>query len=89
MTMCGTSANTLLQSTVQPHLLGTAVSLYMLAMRGGLSLGALLTGLAVELLGVQGALLIDGCAAVAIQLCLAWYWQRSSPPQALPTATTL
>ena len=53
MTVSNTSANSLLQATASPRLLGQTVSLFMLATRGGVPLGALLTGLSIEWLGVQ------------------------------------
>ncbi len=42
----------------------------MLAMRGGLSFGALLTGAVVGVLGVRHALLLNGVLAVAAQVAL-------------------
>ena len=80
MTISNTAANSLLQATAQPNLLGQTVSLYMLAMRGGISLGALLTGATVSLLGVQHALLLDGLVAVAAQLAVARTWIRAPRP---------
>jgi len=50
----------------------------MLAMRGGLSLGALLTGATANLLGVRNALLLNGLAAVVIQTVQARSWRRAS-----------
>jgi Transmembrane secretion effector len=82
MTVSNTAANTLLQSTASPRLLGQTVSLYMLALRGGMSLGALLTGAAVSLVGVQRALLLDGLLALVLQLLVtrAWFLAvRASP----------
>jgi MFS family permease len=76
MTISNTAANTLLQATASPHLLGQTVSVYMLAMRGGMSLGALLTGAAISLLGVQHALLINGVLAVVVQAVVAGMWFR-------------
>ena len=73
MTMSNTAANTLVQTTAHPRLLGQTVSLYMLAMRGGISIGALLTGATVSLLGVQHALLINGAIALLAQTFL---WPR-------------
>ena len=61
-------ANTLLQAAARPHALGQAVSLYMLALSAGFSLGALLTGAMVSAIGVQPALLVDGIAAVVVQV---------------------
>ena len=45
MTVSNTSANSILQGAANPRLLGQTVSLFMLATRGGIPLGALLTGL--------------------------------------------
>jgi predicted MFS family arabinose efflux permease len=81
MTVSNTAANSMLQSAASPRLLGKTVSLYMLAMRGGISLGALLTGVGVSLLGVQRALLLDGVAAVLCQAALARVWWRAPLPE--------
>ena len=74
MTMSNTASNALLQATADPRLLGQTVSLYMLALRGGISLGALLTGASVGLLGVQHALLLNGLLAVLAQTAVARVW---------------
>jgi predicted MFS family arabinose efflux permease len=84
MTVSNTAANSLLQATASPHLLGQTVSLYMLAMRGGISVGALLTGAAVSLLGVQRALLINGVAAMVVQVVVARMWLRAPLPRSSP-----
>jgi MFS family permease len=89
MTMCGTSANSLLQSTVGSQTLGKAVSLYMLAMRGGLALGSLLTGLAVDLVGVRNAILIDGAVAMAVLAALMVAWLRAPLPAVPPASPPL
>jgi len=84
-----TSANSLLQASASPRLLGQTTSLYMLAMRGGLSLGSLLTGFSIDRFGVKTALLINGTLAVAMQLVIGQFWIRSSLPQdvaAMPKA---
>ena len=80
MTVSNTAANSLLQATASPRLLGQTVSLYMLAVRGGISLGALLTGITVSLLGVQHAFLLNGVAAVVAQAVLARMWLRAPVP---------
>jgi predicted MFS family arabinose efflux permease len=82
MTVSNTAANSLLQVSASPRLLGQTVSLYMLAMRGGISVGALLTGATVTLLGVRHALLADGVAAAIVQLAVARSWLRAVPPEA-------
>jgi predicted MFS family arabinose efflux permease len=84
-TVSNTAANSLLQSLASPHLLGRTVSLYMLALRGGISIGALVIGAAVSLLGVQRAILISGVIAVIVQAVFAWMWfqsPRHQPPLA-------
>ena len=53
MTVSNTSANSLLQATALPRLRGQTASLYMLAMRGGVSVGSFLTGLSMSALGVR------------------------------------
>jgi MFS family permease len=80
MTISNTAANSLLQATASPHLLGQTVSLYMLAMRGGISLGALLTGATVGLLGVQHAFLLNGILALIVHVVLAREWVRMPLP---------
>jgi len=50
----------------------------MLAMRGGVSLGSLLTGLSVSLIGVSDALLVNGLLAVAAQVAVGRRWVASS-----------
>ncbi|MEO7331912.1 MAG: MFS transporter, partial [Minicystis sp.] len=84
MTVSSTSANSLLQITAEPRLLGQTASLFMLAMRGGLSLGSLLTGLSVELLGVRHALLINGLLAVVLNLAIGRAWLRAPLPGVVP-----
>jgi len=81
MTVSNTAANALLQATADPQLLGQTVSLYMLALRGGISLGALLTGATVSLLGIQHALLLNGLAAAVVQVVIAPMWLRAPLPE--------
>jgi predicted MFS family arabinose efflux permease len=73
-TISNTAANSILQSTADPKLLGQTVSLYMLALRGGISLGALITGAMVGGLGVQHALLVNGALALIAQIAVARWW---------------
>ena len=77
MTVSNTSANSLLQASCLPELRGQTVSLYMLAMRGGVSLGSMLTGLSASLIGVCDALLINGLLAVAAQVAVGRRWIAS------------
>lgn len=53
MTFSNTSVNTLLQTRAPTSLRGRTVSFYMVAMRGGLSLGGLMTGATAHVFGVQ------------------------------------
>ncbi len=80
MTLCNTSANTMLQASALPSVRGQTVSLFMLAMRGGLALGALLTGLSAQWLGVRVALGLNGLLAVVVQLAIGYQWARSPNP---------
>jgi len=77
MSVSNISANTLIQANTPSQLRGQAVSLYMLAMRGGLSIGSLSTGVSVSLLGVSHALLINGALAVVAQVVVGRKWLRS------------
>jgi predicted MFS family arabinose efflux permease len=80
MTVSNTSANTLLQSTADPALLGQSASLFMLAMRGGMSLGSLVTGAVVDAIGVQHALLLNGAVALVAHAVLGRLWVRTPLP---------
>jgi predicted MFS family arabinose efflux permease len=71
MNVSNTSVNTTLQTAAPAYALGRTVSVYMLALRGGLSIGSFATGLSVALLGVREALLMNGLLAVVAQLALA------------------
>jgi MFS family permease len=76
MSVTNTSANTFVQSAAAANLRGQAVSLFMLASRGGTALGALATGLSVELFGIRNALFINGALAVAAQVQIGRLWRR-------------
>jgi predicted MFS family arabinose efflux permease len=77
MTVSNTSANSFLQANADPRVLGRTVSLYMLAMRGGLSVGALLTGLSADLMGVRHTLIVNGSLAIVAQLAVGRLWSQS------------
>lgn len=80
MAMSNTSVNALLQSTASPSLRGQTISLYMLAMRGGLAIGSLLTGLSVTTFGVREALFVNGALALAAQLMVGRRWLAGALP---------
>jgi MFS family permease len=79
MTVSNTSANTLLQATAPAHLLGRTVSLHMLAIRGGVSLGSLITGASAHVFGVRQALTINGALALAALIVMHRAWLRPVP----------
>jgi MFS family permease len=76
MTASNASANAVLLGVAPERIRGEAVSLYMLAMRGGVAAGSLLTGLSVSLLGVRQALLVNGALAVLAQGAVGRNWLR-------------
>lgn len=83
MTASNASANALLQSSAPARIRGQTVSLFMLAMRGGMALGSLVTGAAVHLLGVREALLLNGMLAVLLHLVVGRAWRNASLPRLL------
>jgi MFS family permease len=87
MTTSNTAANTLIQATAVPELRGQTVSMYMLAISGGMALGSIITGVSVSLLGVRTALAIDGAVAVAAQFIVGRFWLRCHLPA--PTTPSL
>jgi len=80
MSVCNTSANSLLQASASPQRRGLTVSLYMIVLRGGIALGGLLTGVSASLLGIRPALLINGALAVVAAIVIARGWLRSPLP---------
>jgi len=76
MTACNVSANAVVQLAAAAELRGRAISLYMIAMRGGLATGAIVTGAVVHVLGVRGALLCSAVCALALQGAVAASWRR-------------
>jgi MFS family permease len=78
MTATNVSTNARLQIAAPAELRGQAVSIYMLAMRGGLAIGSLATGGLVHWLGVRHALMADGACAIIAQLAaVAWQTRRA------------
>lgn len=77
MTASNVSANALLQSQAPERIRGQSVSLFMLAMRGGMALGGLVTGASVHLLGVREALLLNGVIAVLALLTIRPAWLKA------------
>jgi predicted MFS family arabinose efflux permease len=86
MSVSNTSANSPLQATVAASRRGRTISLFMLATRGGMSIGSLLTGISVSLFGVRYALLINGLLALATHIMIGRRWTRKA--LASPSQTT-
>jgi MFS family permease len=85
MSISNTSANTLAQSIAPIALRGQTVSLYMLSIRGGMSMGALLTGISVSAIGIRQAFLLNGVMAIVAQLLVMRGCARPrSPPGNAP-----
>jgi MFS family permease len=80
MTASNASANTLLLGAAPARIRGQTVSLFMLAVRGGVSVGSLLTGVSISLLGVREALLINGLLALTAQIAVGRAWMRAPLP---------
>ncbi len=78
MSVTNTSANTFVQSAAAANLRGQAVSLFMLASRGGTALGALATGLSIGIFGIRDALFINGALAVLAQVQIGRVWFRQA-----------
>ena len=74
MSASNISANTTLQTAAPRAMLGQTVSMFMLAIRGGLAVGSLVTGVTVGWLGVRHALLVNGVLAVMAQTTVAGLW---------------
>ena len=70
LTASNISINTSLQENVAENIRGRIVSLYQLALSGGISIGALFTGFMVTQLNISKALLINGIAAILFQVWL-------------------
>jgi predicted MFS family arabinose efflux permease len=78
MSISNTSANSLLQATVAASRRGRTISLFMLAVRGGMSIGSLLTGISVNLIGVRYALLINGVLALIAHIVIGRRWTSTA-----------
>ena len=80
LTMATTSVNSILQRMAEDKNRGQTSSLFMLSMRGGLSLGSLLTGFSVHFIGVTNALLVNGTLAIVLQVWIYFNWTRMKTP---------
>ena len=82
MTTFNTGINSLLQFHAPEHMRGQISSLYMLSLRGGMSIGNLIAGPVVTQIGISRFLLINGCLVIAYHV-----WRKSAwndkPTQAM------
>ena len=67
LTTSNIAASSFLQENTNNHSRGKVVSLFQLALQGGLSLGGLLMGLTSAQLGVSRALMVSGVIAIVLQ----------------------
>jgi predicted MFS family arabinose efflux permease len=73
MTTFNTGINSLLQFHAPEHMRGQISSLYMLSLRGGMSIGNLIAGPVITQIGISRFLLINGCLVIAYHL-----WRKSA-----------
>ncbi len=66
------SINTFLQENIANNIRGRIVSLYQLALSGGISIGALITAFTVSQFDISTALAINGILAIVFQVWLLW-----------------
>ncbi len=89
MSISNTSANALLQIAATPEIRGQTVSLFMIAIRGGVSIGSFLTGISVGIIGVREALLINGVLAMVGYAIVGYQWiTEPLPVQSAQTEPT-
>ncbi|MBL8644464.1 MAG: MFS transporter [Rhodospirillaceae bacterium] len=77
--MIGVSAQTLVQTAVEPALRGRVMSLWFILSRGGPSLGALVVGLASEAAGLRLAFSVGGLLCIAAGM-YAWKQRHAAAP---------
>jgi len=70
LTSSNVAVNIFLQENVVNSIRGRLVSLYQLALSGGISIGALFTGFIVSQFNISNALLINGAFTIAFQIWL-------------------
>lgn len=80
-----TISNTLIQTTVAPHMRGRVISFYAMAFFGMQPLGGLIVGLISQRIGVQNTLLAQGCVALLIGLLHFRFLKRQQTQQQIIT----
>ena len=74
MIVTNISVNTLIQTHAPDLLRGQAISLFMLASRGGVAMGAFVTGGSIHLVGIRNTLIINGSIAILLQTIVFLNW---------------
>jgi predicted MFS family arabinose efflux permease len=77
LTMSNISGATFLQENASSLTRGKIVSLFQLALQGGIAAGGLLTGFTISQFGISTALIINGSAAMALQISILILSRRS------------
>src|SRR3974390_1765284 len=85
MVASNTAANSILQSAIDGRVRGRVSSMYTLALRGGIPVGSLATGIVASRWGIRTALLINGSLAMA---CHAAVIRRGARKRARVDKTT-
>ncbi len=87
MTAGNSSFNALILAAAPAAIRGQSISFFMLAVRGGVSLGALLTGVAISFIGIRGAFLVNGSLAFVALFLVQSNWRRAPPVPLIPVGT--
>jgi MFS family permease len=72
LTSSNIAVNIFLQENIPNTIRGRVISLYQLALSGGISLGALFTGFVVTRSNISTALIVNGLLAIVFQIWLLW-----------------
>ena len=78
LTASNIAVNIFLQENIRNNIRGRIVSLFQLALSGGISIGALFTGFLVGQLNISNALIINGALTIVFQIWLLWRQRTTS-----------
>jgi len=81
LTISSVNANTFLQESARNSERAKIARLFQLSVHGGLSIGALITGISVDKFGVSKALGLNGALAIICQLLILWGSSQRRPTQ--------
>lgn len=76
LTLANTWNNTQLQTTATNQARGHIISLFQLALHGGMSVGSLLTGVVAAQFGIQKAICANGVLAICFQLLIIYFYKE-------------